>query len=147
MAYVTPPTFATDDILSATDLNKLSTNQEYFKGLLDVPNTGTVMGSGNYYFRHTHDYFHWWFKWLSADVTRVRINIYDEDGNLQFGDSLIDDTSTPGSEAASLALDPSYQDSYDVSALTLGNWYRAEVTISVSGGECALMYLEERTTA
>lgn len=158
MAYVTPPTYTDDTTLSAADLNKNSGNQEYLKGVLDAPNVpfasietpsaGVDAPTTNYWFRHTHDYFHWYFYLTSATIDRTRIRIYSEDGSLQFGAALIDDTSTPANQAAALLLDPSYRDSYDVSALTVGTWYRAEVTIEASGsGLETLIYLEERTTA
>lgn len=156
MAYVAPPTFATGDTLSATNLNKLSTNQEYFKGITDTPNVpfasietpaaGTDAPTTIYWFRHTHTYFHWHFYLRSSTIDRTRIRIYDESDVLKF--TPIDDTSTPASQAAALLLTPSYRDSLDVSTLTIGDWYYAEVTIEASGsGSEILIYLEERTTA
>jgi len=135
MAYSTPPTFADGNILTATQLNTLSANQEYLKGVIDAPNVPSIQVGDNadFWFRHTLPYFHWYFYVNNGStVDKVEIKIYSDDGSLQFDAALISDTSTPANQAAALALDPSYRDSYDVSALTIGNRSKDAVDIDTS---------------
>ena len=61
MAYTTPPTFTGGSVLSASQLNTLSANQSYFKGIVDAPNPVNVAqvlnatGTANFAGRWTHD--------------------------------------------------------------------------------------------
>ena len=136
MAFVAPPTFADGAVLSAADLNKLSDNQEYLKGILATPNVPLLVihatngddADGEWAFPHLHDYFHWQFIPVSQDIDRVRIWIYASDGNMQFGGPIFDSNANPADLAA--AITEGWTDSYDVSALTIGTWYRVVVDIT-----------------
>jgi hypothetical protein len=64
MPWTSPPTFVTDAVLSASQLNVLSDNQEYLYGYVSGQNPGiaslvlTVDGDGFGVMRHMQRYFH-----------------------------------------------------------------------------------------
>ena len=154
MAYSAPADFADGDVLSATQLNVLSTNQEYFKGVVDAPNVvfaalhldGTNIDK-NYFFEHTHRYIHWSAYLNSAIVSRFSIEIYSVDGILQYGAPIYVDVSTPSDNAA--AQTAGWTGSFDAVQLTPGTTYRAFVDFNAGDGsaDAYLLYLEERSTA
>lgn len=68
-SYVSPPVFSDGSILTATDLNKLSGNQEYLYGLYQAPNipfnglvSGQSLTSSNnlWYMRYSVRYLHYY---------------------------------------------------------------------------------------
>ena len=155
MAFVAPPTFADGAVLSAADLNKLSDNQEYLKGILATPNVPflvlrpAVVGQdadGEWAFPHLHDYFHWQFIPVAQGIDRMQIWIYASDGNMQFGGPIFDSNANPADLAA--AITAGWTDSYDVSALPIGTWYRVVVNIDAStSGNAYLASMGEKETA
>lgn len=64
MAWTTPPTFGSGNVLSAAQLNILSDDMEYLKGFVAGSNPGcpaiALANSGNIYYliRHLHRYLH-----------------------------------------------------------------------------------------
>lgn len=78
MAYVTPPTFTSGTILTATMLNTLSNNQEYLYGLTSTHSPGMaackILGAGSAYFaiRHMARYLH--VDYANTDDVRILYN-------------------------------------------------------------------------
>ena len=85
MAYTTPPTFNTGDILSATQLNILSDDIEYLNGFVVGSSPAMVSvnlaNDGDVYFiiRHTQRYLH--VKYRAQDSCRIyydAITVYNQ---------------------------------------------------------------------
>ena len=150
MAWTNPPTFADGDVLSAAQLNILSNNTEYLKGISDAPNapfaTVTAVGSTttDFWLRHTHDHLHYKFVIENGTSDTIWIKVWNEAGTQEFGDKIFNDTDKV------TTTQPDWEGSYDASALTDDAWYRIEVFQSFDGGSSNVMYLvylEERTVA
>lgn len=130
MAWSTPPTFADGDVLSATDLNVLADDLEYLKGVLDGSNivhmmrTTTIDATWQYYIRHTHDYCHYYIKQTVGDSDEISIKYYDSGGSL---------VATVLTDATNRSATYTWQGSGDVSALTVGTYYRVDVAIALTG--------------
>jgi hypothetical protein len=64
MAWIAPPTFSTDDVLTATNLNILSNDLEYLHGFVSGANPAiastvlTIDGECRYIIRHLQRYLH-----------------------------------------------------------------------------------------
>lgn len=79
MAYVTPPTFTTGNILTATNLNTLSDDIEFLYGLAHGVNLGfdigvfTVTANKIWYIQHKHRYLHYKYSVGSDPCDSVKI--------------------------------------------------------------------------
>ena len=94
MPYTTPPTFADDDVLSASQLNILAENIEYLYGLaqsVNIPfaqvDTGLNFQLERYTIRHRARYLKVFVAWsvdlahvdqIALKVTYGGVNIYDD---------------------------------------------------------------------
>lgn len=97
MAFTTPTTFADGNVLSASDLNKFSSNDEYFYSLVSSNiNVGfsssslTSDGDSNYWFFYrVHRYLHYKIENITNDTDRLRIYVDDvveyDDGTNRIG--------------------------------------------------------------
>lgn len=92
MAYTTPPTFADTNVLTATQLNTLSGNQEFLYSLvngINIPFTSeTMTGSGDsrhWEFRRRVRYLHYKIRVTTNDTDRLRISV---NGNYEFDDGV-----------------------------------------------------------
>lgn len=144
MAWTTPPTFSDGSTASATQLNILSDDLEYLKGITDTPNspfpsiTVTDDGDWDFWFRHQMDYLHYYAYVDNTQSNRFEISIYNSAG------AEVADFTDTNSHAAPYT----YSGYINVSALTVGDWYRANVDIRVEGTSSVVYfrYLEERST-
>ena len=91
MAFTTPPTFVDATVLSASDLNILSANEEFFYSLVSsninvgfssFKQTGSGYSDPWFFFR-VHRYLHYKIENVTNDTDRLRIYI---DDNAEFDD-------------------------------------------------------------
>jgi len=79
MAYVTPPTFTTGNILTATNLNTLSDDIEFLYGLANGVNLGfdigvfTVTAEKTWYIQHKHRYLHYIYTVGSDPCNEIQV--------------------------------------------------------------------------
>ena len=143
MPYTTPPTFADGNILTAAQLNILSSNQEYLNGRLPALNppfsshvytgSGEIGGQAQWWFRYTHRYMHYKFQLNGAISALLELSI---NGN----DTILD--STPSGLFT-------YEDSVDMNgySLTLGDWYSATFTGNKTSGSATAFWLFQSPVA
>lgn len=141
MAYQTPPTFSTGNVLSAANLNILSDNLEFFWSLMsgvNIPFSGqTLTAAGNsrvWTFRRVARYLH--YKILldvgDSDELYIRVN-----GNREYSD------------ASNHSADHLWEGYIDLQAITsvpaVGTFYDVYVEIAFSGSpnELQIIYLIE----
>jgi hypothetical protein len=104
MAWTAPPSFATDDVLTATKLNILSDDLAYLHGYVSGVNPGiasivlTVDGEGFGVIRHRQRYFH--VVYLCQDDFEVH---YSADGSTWT--QIFDDGAPNGTVADSAIVD------------------------------------------
>lgn len=109
MAYTTPPTFNTGDILSATQLNILSDDIEYLNGFVVGSSPAMVSvklavdGDALFIIRHTQRYLH--VKYRAQDNCKI---YYDATKVFDGGSSVGDQTRTIDLNPYGLTLNQFY---------------------------------------
>lgn len=129
MAYQTPPTFTTGDVLSATQLNILSDDIEYLNGFAVSASPAMVSvhldqdGDAFFMIRHTQRYLH--FKYRGQD----RIRVYYDTTEVYS----VDDT--VGDQTVAVDLNPF--------GLTLGQLYVLKINIASTNDPLYVYYAYE----
>ena len=93
MAFSTPPTFTDGNVLSASQLNTLASNQNHFAGLLgSTSNTGfmtedvgTDRVSATWVFKRSRQYLHYRVDMIEGTSDRLKIFV---NGNEEFNDGV-----------------------------------------------------------
>ena len=156
MAWTTPPTFTDGNVLSATQLNTLSSNCEYLYGVATGPNIPfsslTVEGTSLdhdpannvWYFRHQFDYFHFRIEFGTQDIDSgdtIQIYYNYPTNTTEIFDSDDDwvnatDTVDVGNGTGISSTDTAVYGYVDISglSLTVGEWYPVHVYAPLSGG-------------
>lgn len=143
--WVTNPTFADGAVLSASDLNKLSSNGAFLYGRIqgvNVPfsslrseNISLTAANNGWAIRHQHQYLHYRLTLVSGDI--------DGGGDLSIyynsGTKLVDVETSP----TELGTPQTWTGYVDVSSWTIGEWYTIYVTTSDDGGVFSVDYLLE----
>ena len=129
MAWQTNPTFATDDVLSASDLNKLSDNADFLYARIQginvpfssvrVSDTDLDATNNAWAIRHKHDYLHYKLELISGSIAGSDLSIY-----YNAGTKLVDVETSP----TELAIAQVWEDKVDVSGWTVGDWYTLYIT-------------------
>ena len=135
MAWVTNPTFANGAVLSASDLNKLSSNSAFLYGRIqgvNVPfsslrseNISLTASNNGWAIRHEHRYLHYRLTLVSGDIDGGDDLTVRYDGNSTVVESSPTELGTPQTWTGYIDTD-----SY---GLTVGDWYTIYVTTDNNG--------------
>jgi hypothetical protein len=96
MAWISPPSFSTDDVLTATNLNILSNDLEYLHGFVSGANPAiastvlTIDGECRYIIRHLQRYLH--LVYLCQDDIEVHYSADNSTWTQVFDDGAPDGT-------------------------------------------------------
>jgi len=138
MAWSTPPTFADANILSASQLNTLSDNQDYLKGLLDGATsefavvTATGDTTEDFGFRYLGGDIHYKFAVTNGTMSTLRIRAYD------VNDTLIETIFNDVDNETATQAD--WDDTMTPASLVEGTWYRFEVYLDFAPSQNGTMY-------
>ena len=121
MAFQSPPTFVDGAVLSASQLNILTANQNYLSGIASSVNPGfreVVLGTGAewiyYSLIHAHN---WLYIRVHVADNHAVLRVYASDDNFTAAIALIE-TAEAGGEEIEIAVDISGE------GLTAGAWLR-----------------------
>lgn len=141
MAWTTPPTFTSGNILTAAQLNILSDDQEHLYGLAQSPNLPIVRAGGaagvtdKYYIvRHRLQYLNVRATWDkgSDPGSDFSLTVY-YDGTSVISQSLGGTTETTTTYQADLDSSPSP---------TVGNWYEIEIDAATNSYSGTYLYID-----
>lgn len=159
MAFVTPPTFSDSAVLTATQLNQLSSSVNSLQSAANQPTPGFLMvaveddGTRYFWMRHAaaNDYLH--FRITQADPDSVDVYITPD------GDSEVhvwDDGAPPSGTTEyvlRLSTGDATEDGGATGATTLSvtlddlQFYTIKVVLGVASGNSTIESIEERSTA